>query len=235
MLVHFPTLPTTPPEECPHEDSFVVDNDESIPKKEWTPGPQTEQNPPNPPRQDSPIPHMPCKQTLRQPTPGPSGTQWLEDLSREPSQHHEPPLPGPSPSSEPPENVPTREPEPEVARTQSTEAPFARPATPCSVILIDNMPVISSPHSHDDACQDFTNLQPTLMIPLAIVHKSIIRILLENVCLLQMIPFVDAPGIQGGTKQPPLPGTGGLSKGGHHWDSLQISRKKIKTNLFPLI
>ncbi|MBW0496216.1 hypothetical protein O181_035931 [Austropuccinia psidii MF-1] len=30
-----------------------------------------EQNPPNPPQQDSPIQCMPCKQTLRQPTPGP--------------------------------------------------------------------------------------------------------------------------------------------------------------------
>ncbi|MBW0570192.1 hypothetical protein O181_109907 [Austropuccinia psidii MF-1] len=66
-----------------------------------------EQNPPNPPQQDSPVPHMPREQTLRQPTPGPSGTRWLEDLSREPSQHDEPPIPAPSPSSEPPEDVPT--------------------------------------------------------------------------------------------------------------------------------
>ncbi|MBW0588036.1 hypothetical protein O181_127751, partial [Austropuccinia psidii MF-1] len=32
------------------------------------------------PRQDSPIPSLPCKQTLRQRTPGPSGTQWSEEL-----------------------------------------------------------------------------------------------------------------------------------------------------------
>ncbi|MBW0489261.1 hypothetical protein O181_028976 [Austropuccinia psidii MF-1] len=84
---------------------------------------------------------MPREQTPRQPTPGPSGTQWLEDLSREPSQHNEPPIPGPIPSSKPPENLPTGDPEPEVAPMQSTEEPFACPATPCSVIIIDNMPV----------------------------------------------------------------------------------------------
>ncbi|MBW0519887.1 hypothetical protein O181_059602 [Austropuccinia psidii MF-1] len=39
-----------------------------------------EQNQPNPLQQDSPVPSLPCKQTLQQPTPGPSGTQWSEDL-----------------------------------------------------------------------------------------------------------------------------------------------------------
>ncbi|MBW0539588.1 hypothetical protein O181_079303, partial [Austropuccinia psidii MF-1] len=123
----------------------------------------------------------------------PCGTQWLEHLSREPSQHYDPPIPGPSPSSKPPE----------VAQTQSTEDPFACPATPRSIIIIDGMPVgsssvpprtpvPSSPHSYDDACQEFTNLRPTLMIPRAIVHKAINQILLENGCLLHMIPFVDA-------------------------------------------
>ncbi|MBW0489870.1 hypothetical protein O181_029585 [Austropuccinia psidii MF-1] len=46
MLVCCPTLPTTWPEEFtprhPHEDSFVVHNDESIPEWEWKPGPQTD-------------------------------------------------------------------------------------------------------------------------------------------------------------------------------------------------
>ncbi|MBW0517577.1 hypothetical protein O181_057292 [Austropuccinia psidii MF-1] len=97
------------------------------------------QNPPNPPQQDSPVPCMPREQTPQQPTPGPSGTQWLEDLSRKPSQHDEP-IPGLSPSSKPPEDVPTCEPEPEVAPTQSTEEPFACPATPRSVIIIDYTP-----------------------------------------------------------------------------------------------
>ncbi|MBW0509250.1 hypothetical protein O181_048965 [Austropuccinia psidii MF-1] len=154
-----------------------------------------QQNSPNPPRQESPFPRMPCEQTRRQPTAGLSGTQWLEDLSREPSQHNEPPIPGPSPSSEPPEDVPTCEPEPEVAPMQSTEDPFACPTTPRSIIIINNIPsdppsafsfplcdpylhsypgslpvplrnpVPRSPHSHDDACQEFTNLRPTLMIP----------------------------------------------------------------------
>ncbi|MBW0530757.1 hypothetical protein O181_070472 [Austropuccinia psidii MF-1] len=37
------------------------------------------QNQPNPTRQDSPIPSLPCEQTWRKPTPGPSGTQWSGD------------------------------------------------------------------------------------------------------------------------------------------------------------
>ncbi|MBW0559733.1 hypothetical protein O181_099448, partial [Austropuccinia psidii MF-1] len=42
----------------------------------------------------------------------------------EPSQTEEPPIPGPSPSSQPPEDNTTHEPETEVAPTQSTEEPF---------------------------------------------------------------------------------------------------------------
>ncbi|MBW0512848.1 hypothetical protein O181_052563 [Austropuccinia psidii MF-1] len=123
-----------------------------------------EQNPPNPPRQDSPVSHMPCKQTPRIPTPGPSGTQWLEDLfcskkppfpfsSSElnlppfvqPSQHHEPPIPGASQPSKPHEDALTHESEPEVAPTQCMEESFACPATPTLVIIIDDMPVGSAP------------------------------------------------------------------------------------------
>ncbi|MBW0583245.1 hypothetical protein O181_122960, partial [Austropuccinia psidii MF-1] len=52
------------------------------------------------------------------------------------SAHDEPPIPGPSPSSKPPEDLPTREPDPEVALTQSTEESFARPGTPRSIIVI---------------------------------------------------------------------------------------------------
>ncbi|MBW0512593.1 hypothetical protein O181_052308 [Austropuccinia psidii MF-1] len=89
------------------------------------------------------------EQTLWQPTPGPSGTQWLEDSFHgkqptfhlianfdsseltvppfvEPSQTNEPPIPGPSPSSKPHEDVLTCEPEPEVALTQSMEEPFGK-------------------------------------------------------------------------------------------------------------
>ncbi|MBW0518941.1 hypothetical protein O181_058656 [Austropuccinia psidii MF-1] len=82
------------------------------------------------PQKESPAPSLPHEQTPRQPTPGRRGTQWLEELFCESSQTKEPPIPGPSPSSQPPEEVPTREPEPEVAPRQSTEEPFAFPATP---------------------------------------------------------------------------------------------------------
>ncbi|MBW0500862.1 hypothetical protein O181_040577 [Austropuccinia psidii MF-1] len=142
---------------------------------------------------------MPRKQTQRQPNPGPSGTRWSEDLYHKPTQHNEAPIPGPSPSSEPPEDIATCEPEPQVAPTQSMEEPFARHATPHSVIIIADMPIGSPPpiyafltlpsstttpdlpptaaesptpsstlvascsHSYDDACQEFTDLQPTLI------------------------------------------------------------------------
>ncbi|MBW0582339.1 hypothetical protein O181_122054 [Austropuccinia psidii MF-1] len=128
-----------------------------------------------PPRQDSPVPSLPCKQTLRQPTPGPSGTRWSEELFPEPSQIKEPPIPGLSPSFQPPEDNTTHEPEPEVAPTQSMEEPFAFPATPHSIIIIDDTPgslpvpprtpMQSPSHSHNEACQEFTDLRPTLMIP----------------------------------------------------------------------
>ncbi|MBW0504717.1 hypothetical protein O181_044432 [Austropuccinia psidii MF-1] len=98
-------------------------------------------NQPNPLRQDSPIPSLPCKQTPRQPTPGPSGTQWSEDLFHEPSQPNEPPITGLSPSSEPHEEILTCEPEPEVAPTQSMKEPFARPTSPPFVIIIDDTPI----------------------------------------------------------------------------------------------
>ncbi|MBW0587367.1 hypothetical protein O181_127082, partial [Austropuccinia psidii MF-1] len=53
--------------------------------------------------------------------------QWdsnAKELFCEPSQTKEPPIPGPSPSSQPPEDVTTCEPEPEVPPRQSTEKPF---------------------------------------------------------------------------------------------------------------
>ncbi|MBW0542027.1 hypothetical protein O181_081742 [Austropuccinia psidii MF-1] len=82
-----------------------------------------EQNPPNPPRQDSPVQCMPHEQTPRQPTPGPK-----------PSQHNEPSIFGLR-------DIPTCEPEPEVAPTQSMEEPFAHPATPRSIIIIHDTPL----------------------------------------------------------------------------------------------
>ncbi|MBW0462369.1 hypothetical protein O181_002084 [Austropuccinia psidii MF-1] len=152
-------------------------------------------NPLNPPRQDSPVPCMPREQTPQQPIPVPSGTQWSEDLSHENSQHNEPPIPGPSSSSEPPEDIPTCEPEPEVIIID--DMPVRSPTPPPSPCvpppIASNNPTASSPpvpsssHSYDDACQEFTNLQPTLMIP-----QAINQILLEHHRLLHMIPFVDA-------------------------------------------
>ncbi|MBW0566872.1 hypothetical protein O181_106587 [Austropuccinia psidii MF-1] len=73
---------------------------------------------------------MPCEKTPRQPI-------------TEPFQHNEPPIPGPSRASEPHEDPLTREPELSVAPTQSTQEPFAHPATPASIIIIDNMPIRS--------------------------------------------------------------------------------------------
>ncbi|MBW0523502.1 hypothetical protein O181_063217 [Austropuccinia psidii MF-1] len=164
---------------------------------------------------------MPHKQTLQQSTPGPS----------EPSKHNEQPIPGLSQPSEPHEYTLTCKPEPEVALMQSTEEPFACPTSPTSVIIIDDTPIGSpSPHSHDEAQQEFMYLQPTFMIPQAIVHKSINQILLEHHQFLHMIPFVDVTH-QNEMHQKlreelnSLLGTGGLSKGGHHRNSLKIPCK----------
>ncbi|MBW0560946.1 hypothetical protein O181_100661 [Austropuccinia psidii MF-1] len=97
------------------------------------------QNQPNAPQKDSPVPSFPCKKTPQQWTPGPSGTQWFEDLFChkqakipllistfysseltlppfvEPSQPNEPPIPGLSQPSEPHDDALTCEPEPEVS------------------------------------------------------------------------------------------------------------------------
>ncbi|MBW0484525.1 hypothetical protein O181_024240 [Austropuccinia psidii MF-1] len=75
----------------------------------------------------------------------PNKTHPFNDLSHKPSQHNEPPIFDLSSSSEPPEDVATCEPEPEVAPTKSMEEPFVCPATSCSVIIINNTPVRSPP------------------------------------------------------------------------------------------
>ncbi|MBW0474730.1 hypothetical protein O181_014445 [Austropuccinia psidii MF-1] len=73
---------------------------------------------------------MPCEQTPRQPTPGSSGTQRLQDLFRETFQQNEPPIQGPSQASDSQllshENSFTGETEFEVAPTQSSEEPFGK-------------------------------------------------------------------------------------------------------------
>ncbi|MBW0515712.1 hypothetical protein O181_055427 [Austropuccinia psidii MF-1] len=196
----------------------------------WDSNAKVKPNQPNPLQQDSPIPSLPHEQTLRQPTPGPSGTQWSEDLFHgkqpefnlistfsaseltvphflEPAQMDEPPITGPSPSSKPHEDIPTCEPEPEVAPTQSMKEPFGKyqlsffyfsrifltfpltisssshstplhhhhqqythwippplshsltlPPSPHVPPPSTPTPVPSSPHSHNDARQEFTNL-----------------------------------------------------------------------------
>ncbi|MBW0530217.1 hypothetical protein O181_069932 [Austropuccinia psidii MF-1] len=137
-------------------------------------------NPPNPLQQETPIPCMPHKKTMPKWTTGPSGTQWLEDLFWGPSQSSKSQVPSH-------EDPLMHEPEPEVPPMKFMEETFARPTTPHSVIIINNTPVSSplnlplpllpwrfqlppplapsSPHSHNEAQQEFTDLQPTQMIP----------------------------------------------------------------------
>ncbi|MBW0473516.1 hypothetical protein O181_013231 [Austropuccinia psidii MF-1] len=145
---------------------------------------------------------MPCEQTLQEPTPGLSGTQWSEDLFPKPSQHNEPHIPSLSQSSESQvpshEKASTCEPEPELVpllpapSLSSTIHPSASPLLfPLPPLLPQRSQPPISPHSHNDAQQEFTNLRPALMIPQAIFHDPINQILLENHQLLPMIPFVD--------------------------------------------
>ncbi|MBW0500814.1 hypothetical protein O181_040529 [Austropuccinia psidii MF-1] len=167
---------------------------------------------------------MPRNQTLRQPTPGPSGTRWSEDLFPikqetfpyliltftsseltstpflEPSQHNEPPIPGPIQASAPHEDHLTPCPAtptsiiivPLHLPLQSSSTIFPSTPTPEIPPIAPKSPTTSSPQSHDEAWQEFRDLLPTLMIPRAIVHKSINQLLLEHCHFLHMIPFVDA-------------------------------------------
>ncbi|MBW0473307.1 hypothetical protein O181_013022 [Austropuccinia psidii MF-1] len=103
---------------------------------------------------------MPREQTPWEPTPGPSGTQWSEDLSREPSQHNEPPIPGLRTFRLVSQNLRWLQRNPMRTLLISDHFSFltpiniyspllqsspAHPATPCSVIIIDNTPVGSPP------------------------------------------------------------------------------------------
>ncbi|MBW0538869.1 hypothetical protein O181_078584 [Austropuccinia psidii MF-1] len=183
----------------------MLDNVESIPKREWTPGAQTgrwEQfgtMSPVPSSIDLSTPllghHLmvtslldrtkviiqPMKEgngkrtfklgpivTITKPTKSPSTRltrliyalqanptathSWPKDLSREPSQNDEQPIPGLSPSSEPADNVPTCEPEPEVAPTQSTEKPFGKQLlhffNSSQLFLTPPLPISSSSHHY---------------------------------------------------------------------------------------
>ncbi|MBW0559675.1 hypothetical protein O181_099390, partial [Austropuccinia psidii MF-1] len=81
----------------------------------WDSNAKVKKNQPNPPQQDSPVPSFPHEQTPQQPTPSPSGNQC--ELTVPPFVEHsrtnEPPIPGPSPSSKPHEDILTHELEPE--------------------------------------------------------------------------------------------------------------------------
>ncbi|MBW0567146.1 hypothetical protein O181_106861, partial [Austropuccinia psidii MF-1] len=48
----------------------------------WHSNSKVKQNQPNPLQQDSRVPSLPHEKTPPQPTPGPSGTQWSDDLFR---------------------------------------------------------------------------------------------------------------------------------------------------------
>ncbi|MBW0549503.1 hypothetical protein O181_089218 [Austropuccinia psidii MF-1] len=78
-----------------------------------------EQNPLDPPKKT--LPFLVC--LASKPRGNPLQAQVAPD---EPSQTEEPPIPGPSPSSQPPEDNTTHEPEPDMAPTQSTEEPFGK-------------------------------------------------------------------------------------------------------------
>ncbi|MBW0470998.1 hypothetical protein O181_010713 [Austropuccinia psidii MF-1] len=100
---------------------------------QWDSNAKLKQNQPNRPQQDCPVTSLPCEKAPRRPTSGMSGAKWSDDLLHskqpkshliatfnsseltippfvEPSQTNEPPIPGPSPSSKPYEEVTTHEP-----------------------------------------------------------------------------------------------------------------------------
>ncbi|MBW0510647.1 hypothetical protein O181_050362 [Austropuccinia psidii MF-1] len=184
---------------CPHKDSFVVDNDERIPEREWTLGPLTGRREcfwiisPVPSSIDFSTPlqghnpmvtlildqskviiqpmkvfthgiQMPKTKPTKSPTKRLTCSSYaLRANSKathsrsseltfppfvEPSQHNEPPIPGPSHCSEPHEDALKCGPEAEVALTQSLKEPFVGPSTPASVIIINNTPIGSPLHSY---------------------------------------------------------------------------------------
>ncbi|MBW0557901.1 hypothetical protein O181_097616 [Austropuccinia psidii MF-1] len=80
-------------------------------------------------------------------SPGLSGTQWSEYLFRAgPTPPHSVIIINDAPIGSPPPLSP------------STPTPEIPPISPKNLTA-------SSPYSHDEACQEFTDLRPTLMIP----------------------------------------------------------------------
>ncbi|MBW0472966.1 hypothetical protein O181_012681 [Austropuccinia psidii MF-1] len=58
--------------------------------------------------------------------------------------------------------------------------------------IVSSPPAQGTPRFHNEALQEFANLQPKLMITQEIIHKSINQVFLEHHQLLQMIPFMVA-------------------------------------------
>ncbi|MBW0475075.1 hypothetical protein O181_014790 [Austropuccinia psidii MF-1] len=90
----------------------------------------------------------------------------------EPSQTNEPPIPGPSPSAKPHEDTLTSHPTPPHSVIIINNTPIGSPPSPCvpspstpTLVPSPENPTASSPHSHNEAHQEFTHLKPTLMIP----------------------------------------------------------------------
>ncbi|MBW0494300.1 hypothetical protein O181_034015 [Austropuccinia psidii MF-1] len=101
-------------------------------------------NPSNPLREDTPVPHMPHKKTL-----------WKLTPVLKPSQHNEPPIPGPSQSSESHEKTLACEPEHEVALMQSMEDPFGKSPLSffsCSKLSLTPPSTISSSSRYGPLC-----------------------------------------------------------------------------------
>ncbi|MBW0576674.1 hypothetical protein O181_116389 [Austropuccinia psidii MF-1] len=138
-----------------------------------------EQNPPKPPRQDSPVPSLPREQTPRQPTPGPEWHPMVRGIIPRtlPNQRATYSLPESILPATLSHHSPLHNYHQRYARwippSSSPTHPPSHPVSPGSLPVPLRTPVQSPSHSHDDTRQELTNLQPTLMIPRAIVHKSI--------------------------------------------------------------
>ncbi|MBW0460972.1 hypothetical protein O181_000687 [Austropuccinia psidii MF-1] len=97
----------------------------------------------------------------------------------EPSQHNEPPIKSSKSQVPSHEDTSTCEPEPELVPLLPTLSLLLMICLLAPPPLLPQRsqpppsPAQSSPHSHNEAWKEFAGLQPTLMIPQAIVHNSI--------------------------------------------------------------
>ncbi|MBW0560312.1 hypothetical protein O181_100027 [Austropuccinia psidii MF-1] len=138
-----------------------------------------EQNPPNPPRQDSPVPSLPCERTPQQPNPGPEWHLMVRGIIPRtlPNQRATYSLPESILPATLSRHSPLHNYHQRYARwippSSSPTRPPSHPVSPGYLPVPLRTRVQSSSHSHDDTRQELTNLRPTLMIPRAIVHESI--------------------------------------------------------------